>query len=280
MLHRKLNQSFIVAVASGKGGVGKSLVTVNLAETLVKLGFSVAVIDADLGLSNCAQLLNEKVPGTVMDVMRGQTSVDRIISETEGGFKLVTGSDEPDPDNLDWSVLYPSLDSVIRALRNEHDFIIIDTPAGATDLSFWALDRADMGILVVVGEPTAISDVYRFCKFVLQVDPTYPFSAVVNMAEDEEDAQTVLKRFNTIINHFMKREFPYLGFVPRDELVRKSVSSQVPVVRSQPEHAVTQEVRYIAEAVVGLSGRTMPSSRPAKEEAPQNTAQEPTKNDS
>lgn len=253
MLHRKLNQSFIIAVASGKGGVGKSLVTINLAETLVKMGKSVAVIDADLGLSNCAQLANEKVPGTVMDVMRGSTKIDQIITQTEGGFSLVTGSDEPDPDNLDWSVLYPSMDSVIRTLRSKHDYIIIDTPAGATDLSFWALDRADMGILVVVGEPTAISDVYRFCKFVLQVDPTYPFSAVVNMAENEQDAQNVLQRFNTIINHFMKREFPYLGFVPLDDVVRKSVQSQVPVVRSEPDHGVSREIRYIAEAVVGIS---------------------------
>lgn len=253
MLHRKINQSFIIAVASGKGGVGKSLVTINIAETLVKLGHSVAVIDADLGLSNCAQLLNEKVPGTVMDLMRGNAGLEDLITTTEGGFKLITGSDEPDPDNLDWSVLYPSLDSVIRHLRSEHDFIIIDTPAGATDLSFWALDRADMGILVVVGEPTAISDVYRFCKFVLQVDPTYPFSAVVNMAEDEDDAQNVLKRFNTIIHHFMKREFPYLGFVPRDELIRKSVTSQIPVVRSEPEHQISNEFKYIAQAVLGIS---------------------------
>jgi flagellar biosynthesis protein FlhG len=257
MLHRKINQSFILAVASGKGGVGKSLVSINLAESLVKLGQRVAVIDADLGLSNCAQLLNEKVPGSVMDLMRGNADLDSLITTTEGGFELVTGSDEPDPDNLDWSILYPSLDSVIRKLRTDHDFIIIDTPAGATDLSFWALDRADMGILVVVGEPTAISDVYRFCKFVLQVDPTYPFSAVVNMAEDEADAQNVLKRFNTIIHHFMKREFPYLGFVPRDEVVRKSVSAQVPVVRSDPEHHVTQEIKYIAEAVLGISRKNV-----------------------
>jgi flagellar biosynthesis protein FlhG len=253
MLNKRPNQSFIVAVASGKGGVGKSLLTVNTAEVLVQMGYKVAVVDADLGLSNCAALVNESIPGTVMDVMQGRSSIDDIILKTEGNYTLVTGADEPDADTLDWSVLYPTLDAVLRKLRMEHDFVLIDTPAGASDLSFWALDRADMGILIVVGEPTAISDVYRFCKFVLDVDPTYPFGAVVNFAEDEEDAQHVLHRFNTIVNHFMNREFPFLGFVPMDDQVRKSVNNQFPIARSHPDSYITNEFKYIASALVGLS---------------------------
>lgn len=253
MMQRKFNQSYIVGIASGKGGVGKSIVTVNLAETLVQMGYRVAVVDADLGLSNCAALINESIPGTVMDVMNGKSTISEIILETDGGYILVTGADEPDADVMDWSVLYPTLDQVLRKLRTENDFILIDTPAGASDLSFWALDRADIGLLVVVGEPTAISDVYRFCKFVLEVDPTYPFAAIVNFAENEDDAQHVLKRFNTIVNHFMNREFPYLGFVPMDDLVRKSVADQLPIVRSNPDSHVSKEFNYVASALVGLS---------------------------
>lgn len=253
MSERKLNQSFIVAVASGKGGVGKSLVTINTAEALVQMGYKVALVDADLGLSNCAAMLNEAIPGTVMDVMKERSSVEEIMLETEGGVTLVTGADEPDADMLDWSLLYPSLDSVLRKLRRENDFVLIDTPAGASDLSFWALDRADMGMLIVVGEPTAISDVYRFCKFVLNVDPTYPFGAVVNFAEDEESAQNVLHRFNTIVDHFMSREFPFLGYIPMDESVRQSVLDQMPIVRSHAESIISAEFEYIASALVGLA---------------------------
>lgn len=253
MALNKFKKSFIVAVASGKGGVGKSVVTVNLAETLVQLGYKVALVDADLGLSNCAALVNESTPGTVLDVLKGKTTVAEIMVKTKGGYTMVTGADEPDAEHLDWSILYPTLDQVLRKLRLENDFILIDTPAGASDLSFWALDRADMGILVVVGEPTAISDVYRFCKFVLDVDPTYPFAAIVNFAENEEDAQAVLSRFNTIVNHFMKREFPFLGFVPMDELVRKSVADQYPLVRNYPDSSIVAEFKFIALALAGLS---------------------------
>lgn len=253
MTKSKFNQCFIVAIASGKGGVGKSIATVNTAEMLVRLGYKVAVVDADLGLSNCAALLNESVPATVMDIKKGRCDVEDVMLKTQGDFTLVTGADEPESDVLDWSELYTSLDQVLRKLRLENDFILIDTPAGASDLSFWALDRADMGVLVVVGEPTAISDVYRFCKFVLDVDPTYPFAAVVNFAENDEEAQNVLERFNTIVRHFMNREFSYLGYIPLDDLVRNSVTDQFPVVRAHPEHQVTKELEYIASALVGLS---------------------------
>ena len=104
MLKRKLNQSFIVAVASGKGGVGKSIATVNIAEILVQMGYRVAVVDADLGLSNCAALINESIPGTVLDVMNGRSQINEIMLETDGGYTLVTGADEPDLDTMDWSV--------------------------------------------------------------------------------------------------------------------------------------------------------------------------------
>lgn len=264
MTSKTINKSFIVAIASGKGGVGKSVVTVNLAESLVKMGHSVALVDADLGLSNCAALVNENAPGTVVDVMRGKSDISDIIVQTKGGYTMVTGADEPDAEHLDWSVLYPKLDQVLRMLRKDHDFILVDTPAGASDLSFWALDRADMGILIVVGEPTAISDVYRFCKFVLEIDPTYPFAALVNFAENEEDARNVLNRFNTIVNHFMKREFPYLGFLPMDDMVRKSVSDQIPFVRTQVDSAPSKEVGFIAGALVGLSNNEPLSKVTAK----------------
>ncbi len=252
-MENKLHQSYIVAFASGKGGVGKSLATVNTAETLQSMGYRVAILDADLGLSNCATLLNETTPGSVMDIMKKHARVEQITQKTESGITLVTGADEPSLVHVDWSVLYPSLDLVLRRLRNDHDFVLIDTPAGASDLSFWALDRADLGMLVVVGEPTAISDVYRFSKFVLEVDPAYPFAAIVNFANDEDDAREILDRFNSIVNHFMNRRFPYLGFIPMAESIRQSVLDQKPFVCTESESRASEEVRYIAEALIGLS---------------------------
>ncbi len=86
-------QAYVITTASGKGGVGKSIVSVNLAETLTKSGHRVAIIDADLGMSNCATLLNESIPGSARDVAEGTLSVMDIIHQTQSGLKIVTGSD-------------------------------------------------------------------------------------------------------------------------------------------------------------------------------------------
>lgn len=247
--------TFIVAVASGKGGVGKSLAAVNLAETLNRQGKKVALIDADLGLSNCAALLNEKVPATAMDVLMEEAYPEDLFTTTGSGITLVTGADEPDAHLQDWSLLYPILDEAIRTLRREHDFIVVDTPAGASSLSLWALDRSDLCSLMLADEPTVISDVYRFSKYILEIDPSFPFAAIVNFSENEQQARNVLQRFNNILKHFLDREIPWLGMIPASEAVRDSVRDQVPVVLSHADSEIRQEFDYIAQTLQGMANR-------------------------
>lgn len=248
-----LSSSFIVATASGKGGVGKTLTAVNLAESLNALGYKVAIIDADLGLSNCAALMNERIPASALDVLRQQCYLDDLLHVTGSGITLVTGADEPDPHIQDWSPLYTVMDQMIRKLRTNHDFILIDTPAGASNLSLWALDRSDLCVLLLANEPTVISDAYRFCKFVLSVDPAYPFASVVNFASDEEDARSTAKRFNSILSHFMSRDLPFLGYIPAAGEVRESIKSQVPVARRSPGSEASREFKYIAQTLTSIS---------------------------
>jgi flagellar biosynthesis protein FlhG len=248
-----LSSSFIVSTASGKGGIGKTMATVNMAESLVAEGHKVALIDADLGLSNCAALMNEQVPATALDVLREQSYVDDLFQTTGSGITLVTGADEPDPHIRDWSMLYPVMDEVIRKLRSNHDFILIDTPAGTSDLSLWALDRSDLCTLILADEPTVISDVYRFCKFVMDIDPAYPFATIVNFADDASGARSTASRFNSILNHFMDRDLSYLGYISASDEIRDSIRQQVPVTKLHPDSLVTQEFRYIAQTLIGIS---------------------------
>jgi len=248
-----LSSSFIVATASGKGGVGKTMATVNLAESLTKQGYDVAIIDADLGLSNCAALLNEQVPASALDVLQERSYVSDLFRNTSSGITMVTGADEPDPHIEDWALLYPVLDEIIRKLRINHDFILIDTPAGASDLSLWALDRSDLCTLILADEPTVISDVYRFCKFVMEIDPAYPFATIVNFAEDEADARNTATRFNSVLEHFMGRELPFLGYIHTGDRIRDSISQQTPAVRLYPDSQVSQEFAYIAQTLSGIA---------------------------
>lgn len=259
-----LSSSFIISTASGKGGVGKTMVTVNLAESLRSNGHSVALIDADLGFSNCAALLNEQVSATALDVFRKQSHLPDLF-QTTSGITLVTGADERDSNIGDWELLFPVLDEIIRKLQNNHDFILIDTPAGASKLNFWALDRSDLCTLILANEPTVISDAYRFCKYIMNIDPVYPFATIVNFAENEKEAQSTATRFNTILNHFLDCELPYLGYVSSSKKIRDSIRRQQPVIHLYPDSKTKNEFEYIASILTASHKAGYDSlSRPAK----------------
>lgn len=225
--------STTLAIASGKGGVGKSVVSVNLAETLARHGHSVALIDADVGQGACAVLLNEDPPHTVADLVRLDADVDAVGHETAAGITLVQSAREPDAFASDQqaAVLHLSLDDVLRAVRSTHDFVLIDTPAGTNGTVRWALDRADMGALILVGEPTAIADAYRLAKMIWRIDPTYPLGSIVNFADSADRAHSVTDRFGAITERFTGQQPSHLGWVPFTTAVRTSVQNQTPAVR-------------------------------------------------
>ncbi|MEX0680374.1 MAG: P-loop NTPase [Balneolales bacterium] len=236
---------FIFATISGKGGVGKSVASVNIADTLRLLGYRVAIIDADPGLSNCATLLNEQVDHTVMQWVQNNCDMEDLLLDC-GGLTLITGSDEPGLTGQEIELLMEAMDQILVSLDSKFDIIVIDTPAGSGDLCLWALDRARLGMMILVDEPTAITDIYRLCKYILGIDPTYPLASIINFAENESNAENIQQRFNTILHYFMKQEVKYLGFLPSSSEIRESVQKQTPVTRLHPKSLLIRELEYIA----------------------------------
>ena len=159
------NDPFVCAVISGKGGVGKSMTSINLATMLNDMGYHTAIVDADLGLANCATLFGEPARASVADWINGETTLEEL-PQLCGEITLVTGADSPEELTMSSDVLMDALDQVVEYLKTTHDYVIIDTPAGAGEMSLWALDAASLGIPVLVDEPAAISDTYRLCKYV------------------------------------------------------------------------------------------------------------------
>jgi flagellar biosynthesis protein FlhG len=192
-----------IAVVSGKGGVGKSLVAINLALTWANQGFRVAVMDADLSQGSCALLLG---------------SCDSV--------DLVSPKDFP----ADPARTLARLDEQLVLLSGQYDFVVLDASAGVGTSVRWALDRADSGLLIVVDEPTAVADAYSLCKLVWSHDPAYPLAAAVNLADTEEEASSVLARFSALTQHFLNRKILYAGWVPFSVEIRQSVRHQRPAV--------------------------------------------------
>jgi len=220
-----------LAITSGKGGVGKSVVAVNLAETLRAEGHTVALVDADVGQGACAVLLNETPAAGVIDLVRHAASKAQVLHRTTSGLTLVQAAAEPGSVDGYERPLYDTLDGLLNELRRTHRFVLIDTPAGTGGPVRWALDRADLGVLVLVDEPTAVADAYRLAKLVWQTDPDYPLCSVVNFADTEADALSVAARFGRVTAHFTGQETMYLGWVPFSAEIRHSVAIQRPAVR-------------------------------------------------
>lgn len=219
-----------IAIVSGKGGVGKSVVAANVAETLAWAGHRVAILDADLGQGAQRVLFNEGPDASVLDCVERRVRAEALFYETASGVTLVEGAREPvDTPPV---ALFDGMDEVLMELREAHRFVLIDAPAGSDTAVRWALDRADFGLVVVVGEPTAVADAYRLAKTIWALDEDYPLALVVNYADTRDEAESVAERFAQITRQFAGRVPAYLGWVPYASEIRRSVAAQMPAVRS------------------------------------------------
>lgn len=255
MNHTTDQQAFVLSIVSGKGGAGKSLASVNLALTLQQRGLRVALIDADPGMGNCATLLNARVSFGATDWIEGQCSMEDLMQPV-AGITLLTAVKEPGFPSDQTEILTEALDQIISQMSGTFDVILIDTPAGLGDINLWALDRSELAAMLLLDEPTSVSDVYRFCKYVLSIDPSYPFAVLVNMAEDADAATQIHGRFNTIVKYFLKTEIPSIGFLPYSEHLRKSVRLQQPAMLGDTDSTLRREFNLIAENMLTFCTRS------------------------
>ena len=232
-----------ISVVSGKGGVGKSLITINLAEALADRGLRVAIFDVDIGQSDAAVLLNEAPRYTLADYLTTSCGLAGLTHTTETGITLVSGGGNLPEHLASKEDLYDVIDLVQRHLEREHDIVLIDAPAGRGALVQWALDRTHRGLLVLVDEPTAINDAYCLTKLVWMRAPDYPLNLVVNLSEEADVAKDVARRFGKVTEQFLGQKPTFLGWVPFARSVWASVKKQEPIYRS------TEPPAYAFEAM-------------------------------
>ena len=236
----------VIAITSGKGGVGKTSFTTNLALTLARSGERIIIVDADLGLANLHVMMGVRPKYDLEHVMRGQKAMRDVLYPGPCGVLLIGGgSGITELANLDEATCGVFLDG-LRTLDALADVILIDTGAGLSRNVMAFLCSAQEIIVVTTPEPTALTDAYATIKVITRDNPTARLRLVVNMARSEAEAVEVADRLIHITRRFLGAEPDFLGFLPLDATVAHAVRSQQPFTLSFPESAASRSIAAIA----------------------------------
>ncbi len=237
----------VIAVSSGKGGVGKTSLVLNLGLALIKLGHRVVVIDADLGLANIDVMLNSMPRFNLADVLNGTKGIRDIIMHGPMDIKVVPGgSGLYDLANLD-RVKRQVLIEQLKDLEDEGDYIIIDTAAGISRNVISFIGAADDFILVTTPEPTALTDAYGMLKVLSEQNLKKFCHVIVNSTRNLQQGYKTYSGLNRVVQSYLpSMELNYLGEVRYDLAVSSAVHSFSPFIISKPRSAASAAVNRIA----------------------------------
>ena len=219
-----------ISIASGKGGVGKTSIAVNLALTMASLGSRVTFLDADFGLANAHLLMGYNPGATVREAISGKSELSESITKGPLGLQLISGGNGLlDLLNLDQSTRFNLIRS-FDSLANECDIFFIDVPAGASDSSLSFVNASDKVVIVLVGEPTSFMDAYTMVKAAHVEGGVKEFSVVVNMADNEAQSKATFHKFYKTASKFLDVNIRYLGYLPHSRRLRSSIVKRKPLV--------------------------------------------------
>jgi flagellar biosynthesis protein FlhG len=236
----------LLCVSSGKGGVGKTSISVNLGISLASKGLRVLLFDADFGLSNVDVMLGVSPPYDLSYVLRGQKKIEEIVAEGPGGVKFISGgSGMNELLNMSELQLAAVIDNLLL-LENTADVIIFDTGAGVSPLIMRMVLASAETIIVTTPEPTAIMDAYALVKSITKESSGCDLRLIINRAESVAEAEMTLEKFISAVRLYQKNEIDRLGYVLNDPSVSRAVRVQQPFVISYPRSTATRNIEAIA----------------------------------
>jgi flagellar biosynthesis protein FlhG len=239
----------VIAVTSGKGGVGKTNVSVNLAVSLAAQGRSVVLFDADLGLANVDIALGLKPKYDIRHVISGERTLEEILMDGPNGIRVVPASSGVSSMTSLTSQQQAGLIRAFNELTFPVDTLIVDTGAGI-DLSVLTFTSACQEIIVVIcDEPTSITDAYALIKVLNRECGVKRFQLLANMVDNDRQGRQLYDKVSRVADRFLDVHLGYLGAVPWDEYLRKAVQQQNAVVQAYPRSKSAQALVKLAKAI-------------------------------
>jgi flagellar biosynthesis protein FlhG len=247
----------VFSVTSGKGGVGKTNIAVNLACQLSNLGKRVVLLDADLGLANVDVLLGLAPKLNLFHLFHQEVSLQQILLDTPYGFRILPASSGvSEMSNLSTGQKLDLLESM-DYLEGELDFLIVDTGAGIHDVVLYFNLAVQERLVVLTPEPTSLTDAYALIKVLKNRHGVERFRVLVNQVKDPDMAKEMYKKLHMACDQFLGGvSLDMVGVVPFDPQVRKSVISQQPFTHLAPDCPASQSLIQAARKINSWKGTT------------------------
>jgi flagellar biosynthesis protein FlhG len=237
----------VIAVTGGKGGVGKTNITVNLGVAMAELGKRVLVLDADLGLANIDVVLGLHARRNLSHVMSGEASLEEIMVTGPKGLKVVPGASGMQHMAEMSPAEHAGLIHAFSEVANDVDVLLIDTAAGISDLVVSFSRAAQEQIVVVCDEPASITDAYAIIKLLNREHGVSRFRILANMIKSVQEGRDLYDKMCRVTDQYLDVMLTYMGGIPYDEQLRKAVKSQKPVVEAYPRSRVAQAFKNLAK---------------------------------
>jgi flagellar biosynthesis protein FlhG len=244
----------VIAVTSGKGGVGKTSLSVNLAIEMAKRGKRVVIFDADFGLANVEVMLGIRPKYNLLDLIHDDKTIEEIITDGPQGIGFISGgSGVAELAALDNESIKLLVTKMVQ-LDKMYDIVIIDTGAGITDSVMEFVMVSPEVLLVVTPEPTSITDSYSLLKILRRKDGFNPLyktiNVVANRTSEDEEGREIFNKINTVSAKFLNTKLKYLGSIPQDRNASMAIIQQKAVVMSYPGSQMAKAVSELADKLV------------------------------
>lgn len=249
------NQPMTICITSGKGGVGKTSIAVNLALALAKKQSRVLIVDGDLGLANVDIFFGIAAADTIRDVLeKGREPITCVCFPRDGLGILPAASGVPEMVSLgpeDQKLL----ERYFSTLFSGFDIILIDTAAGIGASVLWFNSFVRNNLIIITPEPTSITDAYALIKILSKKLGRDRFHIIVNQSADAKEAKKIFEQFNCVAKSFLKVNLSFLGSLPTDPAVRQAVREQIPFLETAPGSQITAAIFQIAQKIATLDSR-------------------------
>lgn len=251
----------VIAVTGGKGGVGKSNVSVNLSLALAQMRRRVMLLDADLGLANIDVLLGLKPDKTLADVLSGECDLRDILVTGPGGVRIVPAASGVQQMSSLSPQQHGALINAFSSLGEQLDVLMIDTAAGISDIVVSFVRAAQEVLVVVCDEPSSITDAYALIKLLNKEYDINRIRVVANMVRSPKEGHLLFDKLSNVCERFLDVSMQFVGAIPMDENLRKAVQRQKPVLEYAPQSKASQAFRQLASKVDQWPVNSSPSGR-------------------